>query len=172
MEGQNEVQKVNGTWNGMPCSIKKVWGKNSHWEGHEFSAEECAKLFADETIEFDAISKAGKSYKAKGKLEKQSFTDDDGNDHEYVGFTLKFDEKPKNDPERFYGIWNDREVSIKKIWSGHEFTTEEQTKLLAGETISFKAISQKTGNEYSAKGKLAEQTYEGRTFIGFKPEFN
>lgn len=168
MDGQNEVQKVNGTWNGIPCSIKKVWGKNDHWDGYEFSADECTKLFNGETIEFDAVSKAGKPYKAKGRLEKQSYTDSDGNDHEYVGFSLKFDE----DPDRFKGIWNNREVSIKKVWSGHEFTPEEQTKLLAGETISFKAISQKNGTEYNAKGKLAEQTYEGRTFVGFKPDFS
>lgn len=172
MDGQNETQKINGTWNGMPCSIKKVWGKNIHWEGHEFSAEECAKLFADETIEFEAISKAGKPYMAKGKLEKQSFKDDDGDIHEYVGFTLKFDEKSKDTLERFSGIWNDKEVSIKKVWSGHEFTPEEQTKLLAGETIKFTAVSQKTGVEYKAKGKLAELSYEGRTFVGFKSDFS
>jgi len=172
MDGQNEVQKVNGTWNGMPCNIKKIWGKNDHWEGHEFTADECAKLFADETIEFEAISKTGNSYTAKGKLEKQSFTDDDGNEHEYVGFMLKFDEKSKNDPERFTGIWNGKEVSIKKVWGEHEFTTAEQESLLAGETITFYAVSQKTGNKYKAKGKLAEQEYQGRKFIGFKPEFN
>lgn len=168
------VEKVNGTWNNLPCSIKKIWGKNQHWEGHEFSAEECAKLFNDETIEFEAISKAGKSYTAKGKLEKQFFTADDGSTHEYVGFALKFDDKSKDDVERFSGTWNGKAVNVKRIWGEHRFTDEEVQKLLNDEEISFTAISKKNGDnkEYTAKGKLAEQEYEGRTFIGFKPIFN
>lgn len=169
---ENTVEKVNGTWNGQPYSIKKVWGKNTKWEGHEFSAEECAKLFNGETIEFEAVSKAGKSYTAKGKLAKQTFTDDNGNEHEFVGFQLQFDEKPQDTVERFSGIWNGREVNPKRVWSEHRFTDEEVQKLLDGQTISFQAISQKTGNYYSAKGKLAEQEFNGNKFVGFKPEFN
>lgn len=166
------VEKVNGTWKGNPYSIKKVWGKNTKWEGHEFTAEECAKLFNEETIEFDAISKAGKSYKAKGKLELQNFTDNDGNEHEFLGFQLVFDEKPKDDVERFSGIWNDKEVNPKRVWGEHRFTDDEVKALLAGQTIKFQAVSQKTGNYYSAKGKLAEQEYSGNKFIGFKPDFS
>jgi len=169
---EQTIEKVNGTWNGKPYSIKKVWGKNDHWEGHEFSAEECAKLFNDETIEFDAISKAGKPYTAKGKLELQKFTDDNGNEHEYVGFTLKFDEKPTDDAERFTGKWNGKDVRVKRVWSGHRFTDDEIAVLLDGQTIEFQAVSKKTGNTYNAKGKLAEQEYNGNKFVGFKPEFN
>ena len=171
------VEKVNGTWKGTPYSIKKVWGKNANWEGHEFSAEECAKLFNDETIEFDAISKAGKPYKAKGKLELQKFTDDDGIEHEYVGFTLKFDEKPKDDVEKFTGTWNGKEVSIKRtwgkndFWDGHRFTDDEVAVLLDGQTIKFKAIS-KQNKEYMAKGKLADQSFKDNNgndvkYVGF-----
>lgn len=166
----DEIKKVNGTWNGMPCSIKAVWGKNDHWEGHEFTADERTALFNDETIEFPAISKAGKDYTAKGKLEKQSFTDNDGNVHEYVGFALKFDEKT-DDVERFEGTWNGKKVKVKRNWGGHRFTDEEVEWLLNGAFITFEAVSNKTGNTYTAKGKLAEQEYQGRTFVGFKPVF-
>lgn len=168
------VEKINGTWtDGNPYSIKKVWGKNPHWEGHTFSAEEAAKLFAGETIEFEAISKAGKPYTAKGSLAMQSFTADDGSTHEYLGFAIKFDEKPQqqDDVERFTGMWNGKEVKVKRVWSEHRFTDDEVAHLLAGDTIKFQAKSQKTGNYYSAEGKLAEQEYNGNKFVGFKPNF-
>ena len=166
-----EVIKVNGTWQGTPVNIKKVWGKNDKWEGHEFSAEECAKLFNDETIEFDAISKAGKPYKAKGKLENQTYTDDNGNEHKYVGFKLIFDER-KDKVEQFTGQWNGQNIESRRVWSNHRFTDEEVEKLLKGETISFEAVSTRTGNKYTAKGKLVYQEYNGNKFVGFKPEFN
>lgn len=168
------VEKINGTWtDGKPYSIKKIWGKSPRWEGHEFSAEEAAKLFAGETIEFDAISKAGKQYKAKGLLAMQSFTDDEGNTHEYLGFTLKFDDQKEStdDVERFTGMWDGKEVKVKRVWGEHRFTDEEVAHLLAGDTIKFQAKSQRTGNYYTAEGKLAEQEYSGNKFIGFKPNF-
>ena len=159
MSEQNEIQKVNGTWQGTPISIKKVWG------GHEFTADECAKLFNDEIIEFEAVSKkTGKTYTCKGKLEKQEFEG-----HEFIGFKPIFDEK-KDETERFTGTWNGKEVKVKRTWGGHRFTDDEVKSLLNGEEISFEATSKK-GSKYTAKGKLATQVYEERTFVGFKPEF-
>lgn len=157
-----EVEKVAGTLNGKPIRIKKIWST------HEFTADECAKLFNGEIIEFETTSKkTGKPYTCKGKLEEQEY---EGNT--FVGFKPIFEEK-KDDPEKFTGIWQGKEVRIKKIWSGHEFTPAEQRKLLDGEIITFTAISQKAGGkEYTVKGKLAEQEYEGNTFVGFKPEFS
>ena len=163
-----EVKKVNGTWKGLQYSIK------TEWKGHIFTADERTALFNDEIIEFDAISNKGETFKAKGKLEKQSFTDDDGNTHEYVGFCPIFD-----NAERFTGTWQNKEVSIKRVWGknpnweGHRFTDEEVTKHLNDETISFKAISKKN-TEYTAKGKLENQSFidpdtqKEVKFIGFK----
>ena len=160
-EQSNEVTKVNGTWQGTPIGIKKVWG------GHEFTSDECAKLFNDEIIEFEAISKkTGKPYTCKGKLEKQEFEG-----HEFIGFKPIFEDK-KDDSERFEGTWNGKRVKVKRFWGGHRFTDEEVKKLLDGEGISFEATSKTKGTIYTASGKLAEQTFEGRTFVGFKPEFN
>lgn len=178
----DDVQKVNGTWNDMPCSIKKVWGKNDNWEGHEFSAEECAQLFNGEIIEFEAISKKGTPYTCKGKLDKQSFTDSDGNTHEYVGFTPIFEEK-KDDVERFKGTWNNRQVNVKRLWGkndnweGHRFTDEEVERLLNSEIIEFSAISKK-GSNYTATGQLAVQSFTDEKtgkdveYVGFKLIFN
>lgn len=154
-----EIQKVNGTWKGMPVNIKKVWS------GHKFTADECAKLFNDEIIEFEVTSKKGSTYTAKGKLEKQEFEG-----HEFIGFKPIFEEK-KDEIERFNGKWNGKDVKVKRIWGGHRFTDEEVQCLLDGGTIVFDAVSKNTGNPYKAKGRLEEQSYEGRNFIGFKPIF-
>ena len=178
----DDVQKVNGTWNDIPCSIKKVWGKNDHWDGHEFSAEECAQLFNGEIIEFEAISKKGTNYTCRGKLDKQSFTDNDGNTHEYVGFSPIFEDK-REDVERFTGTGKGQTVKIKKVWGkndnwpGHLFTEEEQNRLLNGEMIEFDAIS-KSNKPYKATGQLAVQSFtDNKTgkeveSVGFKLIFN
>lgn len=163
---EEEIKKVNGTWQGIPCNIKAVWGKNDNWEGHEFTAEERTALFNGEVIEFDAVSKAGKPYKAKGKLEKQKFTDNDGNEHEYVGFKLLIDEK-------FTCNYKGKEVLINRKWGNHYFTDEEINILKDGGTISFETVSKTKGTKYTAKGKIAEQKRDdGSTYIGFMPIFN
>ena len=72
--------------------------------------------------------------------------------------------------ERFSGTWNGKEVSPKRDWGGHHFTDEECKKLLNGETIEFSAVS-KAGKSYTAKGALAEQEFNGKTFVGFKADF-
>lgn len=158
MENEN-VQKINGTWKGTPISIKPSFG------GHEFTAEERTKLFNDEMIEFDAVSsKTGKPYKAKGKIEKYTYQ---GN--EYIGFKLILD---NDQVERFSGKWNGQDVNVKRVWSGHRFTDDEVQQLLADKVISFETVSKKTGNKYTAKGKLANQEWNGKPFIGFKPIFD
>lgn len=168
MSDNQEIKKVNGTWKGIPCNIRAVWGKNDVWEGHEFTADERAALFNDETIEFEAISKEGKPYTAKGKLEKIQRTDKDGKEFEYVGFTLKFDNKPE--VEKFEGTWNGKKVKVTRTWSGHRFTDEEVKDLLAGKNISFEA-TRKDGSTYTAQGVLEEQEYNGNKFVGFKIHF-
>lgn len=154
----DQNNKVNGTWQGIPISIKK------NWSGHEFTTEECVKLFNDEIIEIEAVSKKGNTYKVSGKLEKQEYEG-----KEFVGFKPIFNNK--SDEDYFTGSWNNKEVKIKKTWSNHTFSKEEIECLLAGNTIVFEAVSKRTGNKYKVKGKLAEQNYEGHSFIGFKPEF-
>lgn len=164
----SEIEKVNGVWQGIPCNIRKVWGKNEEWEGHEFTPDEQTALFNNETIEFDAISKAGKPYKAKGKLEKITKTDNDGKEYSYVGFQLKFDEKPI--VEKFEGTWNNQKVRVTRSWGGHRFTDEEVKKLLNGETIEFEAVS-KANSKYTAKGKLEKKFFSDggieREYVGF-----
>lgn len=69
--------------------------------------------------------------------------------------------------EKHSGLWKGQEVSFNREWSNHRFTDQELQDLLDGKEISFDAVS-KGGNEYVASGQLAEQSYQGRKFFGFK----
>lgn len=72
------------------------------------------------------------------------------------------------DVERYEGTWNGQTVKFKKEWSGHKFTDDECARLCNGEEIEIEAVSAKTGKSFKCKGKLEEQEYNGRTFVGFK----
>lgn len=164
-ETTEEVQKVNGTWKGTPLSIKKVWST------HEFTADEIAKLFNDETIEFETLSKTtGKMYTARGKLEEVEFTTDSGETRTYIGFQLE--KRKPDDRERFTGTWKGKQVNILRTWSTHRFTDEEIVKLLNGETIEFETLSNKSGKMYKAKGCIDYITMNDNTFIGYKAIFD
>lgn len=73
---------------------------------------------------------------------------------------------------RAEGVWakapgGPRQVAFKRVWSGREFTDEEVERLLAGEEITFEAVSARTGNTFTATGSLQAQTYQGRKYVGF-----
>jgi DNA topoisomerase-3 len=70
--------------------------------------------------------------------------------------------------ERVTGVWNGKQVSFKKVWSGHEFTQSEIDDLLAGKTIVIEAVSSKSGKTFQCEGKLSEQEYNGKTYVGFE----
>lgn len=57
------------------------------------------------------------------------------------------------------------EAPSKRLW------VVRLHKLLAGTKIAFKGKS-KAGKEMMVAGGLAQQTYQGRKFWGFKPEFD
>ncbi|GMA69517.1 topoisomerase [Leuconostoc litchii] len=75
--------------------------------------------------------------------------------------------KPRKVSEKMVGIWQGKEITFAREWSGHLFSDEELQKLLTGAEISFLAKS-KRGKEYTAVGKMAKQTFKGNTFYGFK----
>ena len=72
--------------------------------------------------------------------------------------------------EKVSGIWKGKQISFNRTWGGHRFTDAEVADLLAGKEISVQSVS-KAGKPYAAKGKLANQTYNGASFVGFKPDF-
>lgn len=81
---------------------------------------------------------------------------------------LNIDLKPAGSSEVVEGVWNGKNVKFKRTWSGHRFSDEEVSALLAGDSITFN-VTGKYGN-YDVKGKLARQTYKGRKYVGFLKE--
>ena len=69
---------------------------------------------------------------------------------------------------RVEGTWQGKKVAIKRKFSSHEFTDDEMNKLFAGEELELTPTSAKSGNPFYVRGALAEQTYQGKKFVGFK----
>lgn len=69
--------------------------------------------------------------------------------------------------EKISGVWNGKEISFKKEWSGHTFTDDECEALLRGEEIIIEAVN-KEGKPFKCAGSLEEQDFKGRKFVGFK----
>lgn len=72
--------------------------------------------------------------------------------------------------EKATGERNGQEIKFNKSWGGHKFTDNEIVDLLAGKTIEFD-FKKKNGDVGHVSGKLAQQTYKGHKFWGFKPEW-
>ena len=75
--------------------------------------------------------------------------------------------------EYFEGTWEKTgaHVRFNRTWSGHRFTDQECMDLLAGKDIEITAQSKKTGDDFTVIGALGEGEYQGRTFVGFTPDF-
>lgn len=75
--------------------------------------------------------------------------------------------------EYFEGTWakTGAHVRFNRTWSGHRFTDQECMDLLAGKDIEITAQSKKTGDDFTVIGALGEGEYQGRTFVGFTPDF-
>ena len=150
----DKQEVITGLWQGISVAIKPTWG------GHKWTKEEINKLFAgEEVIIYGLQAKDGKKYDVKGKLAKQTYKG-----KKYVGLTIT----EYMDEDRVTGIWNGRRISIKKEWNGHTWTSGELKSLFAGEKITVYGFRGKNKKEYGVVGKLSEQSYNGRKFVGFK----
>lgn len=168
---QAPKEKYTGTWNGKEVSFTRSYS------GTRFTDEQCEELLQGKEIKLMGVKsqKTGKTYNIKGKLanleykgkayvgfENTGYINDDGSDQV---------KKEINMDEYCVGTWKKKQIKFKKVFSGRTFTDEECQKLLNGEEIEFEAISKKTGKPYPVKGKLANQTYNGAKYVGFKPNF-
>lgn len=70
--------------------------------------------------------------------------------------------------EKYEGTWNGQQVRFTRTWSGHTFTDKECEDLCAGKEIEIRGLKSKTGSTYGVTGKLTNQTYNGRQFVGFE----
>ena len=148
--------QVAGVWKGTKVSF------NGRFMDHVFTEAEVAQLLADETIAIKT-TKGDKQYDVTGKLEVQDYK---GN--KFVGFKADFGSSPREG--YVTGNWKGKDVSFKGEFMNHTFTTAEVAKLVAGESITFKGTSGK-GTQMDVTGRLENQTYQGRKFVGFKADF-
>lgn len=167
--GVKSSNYATGTWNGKQIKFKPSWA------GHDFTDAEVADLLAGKEVKvMGAVGKSGKPFNAKGRLEEQEFKG-----KKYVGFAstgfLNDDgsertESAGNGADFYEGVWKKKKIKFRRSWCGYRFTDKECETLLAGGEISFPATG-KTGNDFTAVGKLAEQEYKGKKFVGFQPDF-
>ena len=130
MANFGDRERVEGIWNGKEVRFNREWSK------HRFTDEEVQKLLAGESISFQAKSKAGNPYMAYGYLAEQSFVNSDGEEIDYVGFKLDFDNAPQTPP---------------LSWCEHVFTRTELDHLAAGKVVHIQgAKSKRTGNVFDA----------------------
>lgn len=166
-KGMQQKEKASGTFQPTGEAIRF----NREFSTHRFTDAEVDQLLAGDAVNVELTSKSGSKYTVDGKLEQGEYKG-----HKFWGFTPDWDsrefENSFPEKEKVTGEYTPtaEEVKFNREWGGHRFTEEEIKKLLDGEEISFDAKSKK-GNEYTAKGKLEEQTFNGHKFWGFKPDF-
>lgn len=156
----NDPNYFEGTYTptGEVKQFKRSWG------GYRLNDDECEELLQGKTITVEAELTYGPA-KVKFSLGDQSFTGKDGKTVKYFGLNGEIDDSATHARGTFSPTG--KEVKFKRVWGGHEFTEAEIADLLAGKEIQFAAKSKK-GKDYTAKGKLEEQEYNGRKFFGFK----
>lgn len=147
---------ASGTWNGKNISFK------GSYMDHVFTETEIQQLLNDETIHI-VTHKGDKEYKLNGKLEVQEYQG-----RKFVGFKGQFDNGDRDGYAN--GVWKGKQVSFKREFMKHVFTDAEVQALLNGEKITFSGTSN-TNKTMDVSGVLANQTYQGRKFVGFKADF-
>lgn len=149
-----QAERFSGTWakTGQEVSPKRVYA------GHRFTDAEVQKLLAGEEIQVECQGQKG-PYTVKGILDNCTY-----NGHTYVGFSRTG--FAGEDKERFSGTWNGKEVHVKRVWGGHEFTEKEIADLLAGKDITFECKGK--NGAYEVTGCLADCEYNGHKYVGFQ----
>jgi DNA topoisomerase-3 len=142
----DDAERFEGTWNGKQVKPKREWG------GHRFTDDEVAKLLAGETIEFQATSKAGKAYTAKGALAEQEY-----NGNKFVGFKADFGNTNANG-----------KPAVPDEWCNHKFTDDEKALLEQGMSVECSDFVSKKGSTFSAKVHFGKND---KGYMGIIPEF-
>lgn len=112
--------------------------------GHTFSEDELTDLVDGKHVEFDAISKAGKPYRAIVKLDEYTFEGRDGNERTGFGPRLDFDAM-------------DRNRGIPASWCQHLFTAAERKTLESGGKVHLEDCVSKAGKHFSCDVSFTEE---------------
>lgn len=147
-------RKLEGEWNGEHVSLNA----ETPWQ-HTLTDEEFDRLCAGDTIEFDAVSRAGHSFKARVHLGHHMAR----NGREYP--SLEF----VDDDDHFSGTYTGsdpdhkgKNVRFKRVFRGQKRLSDADCKkLLAGKEVAVRGLtSKKTGNEYGVYVTLAQNDFD------------
>ncbi|CAK1236878.1 DNA topoisomerase IA (TopA) [Fructobacillus fructosus] len=141
------------TWLAHPKTTKRVFDIFDQVGKFEMTADQALDSIV-KTVDHDIPVMA-----ENAKLLKQA-----------LGEPKKRTRKKVAPKDKITGIWRGQDVTFTSEFSGHKFTPEEVQALLNDQTISFRAKS-KRGKVLNISGKLANQVYRKRKYVGFKPEF-
>lgn len=146
MAGYEKKEKMTGLFHkddgtAVTVTFSRVWA------GIRFTDEMCERLLAGGMIEFPYVSAKGNPCMGRGKLEQQTFVDNNGVSHVFWGF--------KNDN-------NLLPTSLK----GHVFTEPEIAVLESGAWLEIKDfVSSKNNRVYRARIRFVPRASgDGREF--------
>ena len=154
--GFEDLAYCYGTFQGEEIKFKRTY------MGHTFSDSECAALLAGKAVPFQAVFRDGSVKDVTGSLKKQK------TESGAVFWGVKAELPLREGYVR--GTFQGKEVTFKGSFSDHTFTEDEAAKLLKGETITV-PYTAKSGERKTVSGRLALQSYEGKSYYGFKPDF-
>ena len=126
--GEEPREYVIGIWNGEEVRF------NRNFRGHRFTDSEVGELLKGNEIKImGLVSKDGFEYGAVGRLDWQTFEDEEGETVRFVGF-------------RQTGFVD----GVPVRWCGHEFTPEERKLLKEGNELKLSGLISKQGGRFSA----------------------
>ena len=137
--GLSEQKQTKEKFEGFAQHLGRHVRFSREWSGVRFTDAQCQALLEGKTIEFQAISKAGKPYDAKGDLQEQTFTAEGGRKVDFIGFKPDFSGLPK-------------------AFCGHTFSAEERSKLEAGEGVFVTGMVGKSGKPFDATVRFDKKT--------------
>lgn len=167
LKGMEKKEKATGLYAPTGANISF----NREFSSHRFTDAEVQTLLAGDIVNIALTAKSGSKYTVDGKLEEGEYKG-----HTFWGYKPDWDSRefensfPQKDKVEGEYRPTGEKLKFNREWGGHVFTDEEVDQLLNGDEISFAATSKK-GNEYTAKGKLEEQKFNGHKFWGFKVDF-
>ena len=148
--------------NGGTVRMIEVFG------GHAFTEQEVAQMLSGSIVEAVIDEREDRIKTRAFRIIQKEF-----NGRMYHSYDIAFNTTQFRDSGSELVSYKDGEEwkQFRRVWSNHRFTADEIMRLIAGETISFDAVS-KAGNEYTAVGKLENYTYNNREYFGFRRSDN
>lgn len=144
-------EKAEGVWNGESVRFSRVW------RGHRFTDQEVEQLLAGQEISVKGLKgkTSGKEYGVHGKLTRQSFANDSGENIEFVGF------------EQMGFLPSE---GVPDAWCQRKFSAEEKEQLEAGDSLYLTGFTSRGGKQFDCLISYGEE--DGKPGKRIIPDFS